>query len=333
MNMRKRNWLMTALWGMSLLSGVMAAGVAAAADGKICPSGPVQLIVPFPAGGGTDLQGRIIADPLAKRLGKQVVVINRPGASGIVGEGAFVRNAKPDGCMLVLATGATNAAAPYLYKDFPFDPMKDFTPIAFVAAAPNVLYVNSKSKWRTAQDFIADARAHPGKFTYASGGTGTSSHLAGVLLAQKAGLNLVHVPYQGAAPALSGLMGGQVDIDVDTAAQISHVRSGSLRALAVASLKRLQALPDVPTFDEVGVKGVQYAFWGGIAGPKNMPASIVDTLNEAINDVLREPKVHDYFINNGGQLSLMTPAQFKAFWMEELARNKEIITAAGIKPN
>lgn len=333
MNTLRHKWMPSTLCGMQLFFAAMVAGPAVAASDTLCPTGPIQLIVPWPAGGGTDLQGRIIADPLARRLGKQIIVINRPGASGIVGTNNFVNSAKPDGCMLILATGATNAAAPYLYKRFPFDPVKDFTPVAFIAAAPNVLYVRSKSKWRTAQDFIADARMHSGKFTYGSGGIGASSHLAGALFAKQAGLQMVHVPYQGAAPALAGLLGGQIDIDVDTAAQLSHVRSGGLRALAVASSERVEALPDVPTFDEIGVKGVHYAFWGGVAGPKNMPASMVDKLNKAINDVLREPKVHDYFIANGGQLSPMTPAQFKAFWVDELKRNKAIVASAGVEPN
>uniref|UniRef100_UPI0039EFED96 Bug family tripartite tricarboxylate transporter substrate binding protein n=1 Tax=Bordetella sputigena TaxID=1416810 RepID=UPI0039EFED96 len=306
---------------------------ATAAASSLCPAGSIQLIVPWPAGGGTDLQARIIAEPLGQRLGKQIVVVNRPGAGGVVGTNSFVNNARPDGCTLLLATGAANTAAPYLFKDLHYDPVTDFTPVAFIAAAPNVLYVGSKSDYKTAQQFIAAAKAQPGKYTYGSGGIGASSHLAGALFTRLAGLNLVHVPYQGAAPALAALLGGQVDISVDTAAQIAQVRSGALRALAVASKRRLEALPDVPTFDEVGVKGLYYAFWGGVAGPKGMPAAMVEELNQAVNDVVREPKVRDYFVANGGEVNPMTPAAFMSFWQEELKRNKDIVAFAGAKAN
>ncbi|OZI23227.1 hypothetical protein CAL26_07095 [Bordetella genomosp. 9] len=320
-------------WFLALSAASWVIHSAATAASSLCPTGSIQLIVPWPAGGGTDLQARVIAEPLAQRLGKQIVVVNRPGAGGVVGTNSFVNNAKPDGCTLLLATGAANTAAPYLFKDLQYDPVADFTPVAFVAAAPNVLYVGNKSPYRTAQDFIAAARANPGKYTYGSGGIGASSHLAGALFTKLAGLDMVHVPYQGAAPALAALLGGQVDISVDTAAQIAQVRSGGLRALAVASQRRLQALPDVPTFDEVGVKGLYYAFWGGVAGPKGMPQAMVQELNQAVNDVVNEPKVRDYFIANGGEVNPMTPAAFRSFWLDELKRNKDIVALAGAKAN
>ncbi|WP_232468080.1 Bug family tripartite tricarboxylate transporter substrate binding protein [Bordetella genomosp. 13] len=303
---------------------------AAMAADELCNRPVIELVVPWAAGGGTDAQARMIAPPLAERLGKQVVVVNRAGAGGVVGTTGFVNSAKPDGCTLIMATGATNATAPYLFKDLKFAPLDDFTPIAFVAESPNILFVRADSPYKTVQDLVDAGRARPGALTYASGGVGASSHLAGALFVEKAGVVAVHVPYQGAAPAIADLLGGQVDFSVDTGSQLGHVRAGKLRALAVAAQERIAALPDVPTFDEAGINGVHYSFWGGVAGPKGLPASMVQRLNKDINAVVSSQKVRDYFLSNGSQLKEgLSPDAFKAFWRQDLERNERIVAASG----
>lgn len=313
-------------------ANMAAFGLPAAAQSDLCSQPTIELVVPWAAGGGTDVHARLIAQPLSERLGKQVVVVNKAGAGGVVGTTSFVNSAKPNGCSLLMVTGATNTAAPHIFKDLKFKPLEDFAPIVFVALAPNILYVAKNAPYRDVQEFIAKAKAAPGSMTYGSGGVGASSHLAGALFAEKAGLQMTHVPYQGAGPSLAALMGGQVDISVDTAAQIGHVRNGNLRALAVAADKRLTAMPDLPTFDEAGVPGLYYAFWSGIAGPKGLPQAMIDRLNKEINAVLAMPAIRDQFLNSGSELKIgMAPAEFEAFWKEELARNADIVRLANAK--
>lgn len=312
--------------------GLALPGSPAMAQADLCAQSAIELVVPWAAGGGTDVHARLIAQPLSERLGKQVVVVNRPGAGGVVGTTSFVHNAKPDGCSLLMATGATNTAAPHIFKDLKFKPLEDFSPIAFVASAPNLLYVRAKSSYQSVQEVIDKARAAPGSMTYSSGGVGASSHLAGALFAEKAGLQLVHVPYQGGGPSMAALIGGQVDISLDTAAQIGHIRSGNLRALAVAAEKRLTALPDIPTFDEAGLPGLYYSFWSGIAGPKGMPPAMVERLNREINAVLALPGIQQQFFNSGSELKVgMTPAQFTEFWQSEYERNAHIVRIANAR--
>ncbi|NYT36272.1 tripartite tricarboxylate transporter substrate binding protein [Allopusillimonas soli] len=328
------NQVKLGLWptSISLFFSTILSPIPALAQTDLCAKPAIELVVPWAAGGGTDTQARMIAQPLGERLGKQIVVINKAGAGGVVGTSSFVNAAKPDGCTLIMATGATNATAPFLFKELQFKPLDDFTPIAFVAQAPNILFVRSDSPYHSVQDVIDAAKAKPGALSYASGGVGASSHLAAALFAESAGLDMVHVPYQGAAPAIAALMGGQVDLSVDTGNQLGHVRSGRLRALAVASKERLSALPDVPTFAEAGVKGVYYAFWGGVAGPKGLPDTMVRRLNKEINAVMESPKVASYFLKNGSELKPeMTPMEFKTFWQEELKKNEHIVAISGAK--
>lgn len=313
--------------GVCLFSTFSAVSVA---KSDLCQKDTIELVVPWPAGGGTDAHARLLAEPLSKIISKNIVVLNRPGAGGVVGTNHFVNNAKPDGCSLIMMTGATNTAAPYIYDDIKFEPLDDFTPISFVAVAPNVLFVPKNSPYQTVDDVITDAKERPGEITYASGGVGASSHLAGALFATLAELNLVHVPYQGAGPAMAGLMGGQVDISLDTSAQSNHVHGGNLRALAIAADQRITALPDVPTFSEEGLENFHYSFWSGIAGPKGLPDSMVVKLNSSINEALSMDETKERFQKDGNELRLnMTSAEFKKFWQSELKRNKEIVELAG----
>lgn len=300
---------------------------------EVCARASIELTVPWPAGGGTDALARQIAEPLGRKLGKQIVIVNRGGAGGVVGTTLFTRTAAPDGCSLILATSSTNAAAPYLYKNVQFAPLDDFTPIGLIASTPNLLLVPPGSPFKTIQDLVAAAKSNPGKLSYGSGGVGASSHLAGALFARRAGIDVVHVPYQGSAPALTDLMGGQVDYVFDTGNRLDLVRDGRVRALAIAAPQRLEIAPALMTMEEAGVKEMTSSFWGGIAGPKGMDKAKAKAVNTALNDVLQDPALRRTLMASGQVLPARgpTPEEFQHFWREELKRYKEIVEVSGAR--
>jgi len=258
------------------------------AQGDVYPSRPIKLLVPWATGGATDSLARLIGQKLSARLSQPIVVDNKPGAGGTIGTSSFVKE-KPDGYSLLMATSSANVAGPYLYAKPGFDPIKDFTPIAYVALIPNVLEVSSKSPIKTAQELIAAAKKNPGTINYGSGGNGSSQHLSSSLLQKVAGIEIFHVPYKGSGPALTDLMAGHVDFILDTGS-LGHVKGGNLRALAVASDKRIPALPDVPTFAELGYKDMVASAWYGVLAPAGLPKPIQDKLNAEINAVLKDPQ-------------------------------------------
>ncbi|WP_454688747.1 Bug family tripartite tricarboxylate transporter substrate binding protein [Achromobacter aloeverae] len=294
------------------------------------PERPIRLVVPWPPGGATDALGRILAQQLGTRLKQTVIVDNKAGAGGNIGTASFVREAA-DGYTLLMATSSTNAANPHLYKHLGFDAEKAFAPVAFVASIPNILEVPNKSQFKTAQEMLAYAKANPGKLNYGSGGIGSSQHLAGSMLNHAAGVNIVHIPYKGSGPAVSDLLAGQVDMMLDTGS-LAQVKAGALRALAVASRNRLPELPDVPTFDEVGVKDMYASAWYGVVAPAGTPADIVDKLNHEINAILAEPDVRKTLTAMGAELGQPeTPAQFGQFIQSEIGRYKTIVEQSGAK--
>jgi tripartite-type tricarboxylate transporter receptor subunit TctC len=249
------------------------------------PDRPIEIVVPFSAGGGTDKISRIIAEDMSKTLKQSVLVVNKPGAGTIIGT-SHVARGKPDGYTLLMATFA-NAVNPSLNKDLPYSPDKDFAPVGMVGASPNILVVNSKSPYKTVGDIISFAKANPGKLTYGSYGPGTSAHLTAALFENLAGIKMTHVPYKGAAPALTDLLGERIDMIFSAAGVAPQVNAGKLRAVAVTSGKRSASFPDIPTIAESGVPAYEAESWYGLFAPAGTPVEVVKKLNAALGEALK----------------------------------------------
>jgi tripartite-type tricarboxylate transporter receptor subunit TctC len=315
-----------ALISAALLSVTAASAQDAAAN---YPNRPIKIIVCVPAGGGVDTVTRVIADGVQKILGQPVVVENRGGASGNIGA-EVVSKAEPDGYTLLAAQPAPLTINPLLYRHMPFDP-KQFEPIAIMTSIANVLLVRPDFPAKTAKEFIAYAKANPGKINYASQGIGTTSHLTTALFEKVTGTKMVHVPFKGTSPALNALIGSHVDmIFMELARAISLHRSGKARILAVATLKRIPNLPDIPTLDEAGVKGFESGTWNAIAAPPKTPAAIVAKLNKAVNEVLKSPDVQAKFAKINLHAAGGTPAQAAAFIKEETKVWGDVIKEAHV---
>lgn len=287
---------------------------------------PIRLIVPWPSGGATDQIGRLLAQPLGKALGVSVVVENKGGAGGVIGTQQFVKE-KPDGHTLLLATSSTNAAAPYLYHRLGFDPVADFTPVLALCEIPNVMVVPAKSPWNTLQDLLAAVRKEPGKYTYGSAGIGGSQHLAGAQFKTTAAIDIRHVPYKGSGPAAQDLIAGHIDMMIDTGS-LGSIRGGLLRPLAVASAKRLAALPKVPTFTEAGVPMLASA-WYGLMLPAGAPAEVVARLNTELNRILHTPEVEERLTNMGALIHGGSAPDFTRFVASEIKRYEAIVRDSG----
>ncbi len=298
-----------------------------AAHAQTYPDKSIRLVVPWPAGGAADAVGRAVAQALTAELGKTVFVENVAGAGGNIGTQQFIRTA-PDGYTLLLATSSTNAANPHLYKKTGFDAIKDFVPVAAVAVIPSVLVVPAASKFRTPADLVSAAKANPGKLSYGSGGVGASAHLAGELFKSLTKTDITHVPYKGSGPALTDVMGGQLDFMFDTGA-FPHVKGGKVRALAIAADKRSPLLPDVPTFGEVGMKGMVMNAWYGVAAPAGTSAAAVTRVNAAINQSLKSGDLAKRLNDIGGEVRSGSPAEFAQFWAAEVARYEGLVKLTG----
>jgi tripartite-type tricarboxylate transporter receptor subunit TctC len=313
----------------------LAAGAAAlpalsrVASAETYPSRPVHWIVSFAAGGPNDIVARIIGQYLSEHLGQQFVIENRPGAGGNVGMQS-VLSAVPDGYTIAFV-GPNYAINPAIYDKLPFDFIRDSAPVAGTIRLANVMEVHPAVPANTVAEFIAYAKANPGKINFASGGVGTSPHLSGELLKSMTGINIVHVPYRGTAPALSDLLAGQVQVLFDNIpGSIGHIKNGKVRALGVTGSKRVAAIPDVPTIGET-VPGYEVSIWYGIAAPRGTPPKIVEKLNQAVNAVLGDPKLQARLAELGGEPMPMTPAQFGKLVAEETERWGKLIRAANIK--
>ncbi|HEY1472986.1 MAG TPA: tripartite tricarboxylate transporter substrate binding protein [Pseudolabrys sp.] len=294
------------------------------------PDHPIKLIVPFAPGGSTDSQARVLADYLGNELGQQVVVVNAGGAGGTLGLNQAAK-AAPDGYTLVTATPSLTIN-PYIQKDIPYDPIKDFEPIALVATSPIVLVVPKDSKIASVRDLIEMAKAKPGEIRYGSAGIGSATHLSSALFAAMADVNLVHVPYRGAAPALLDVIAGRIDLQFENAPSVlGHVRGGLLRGVAVGSAKRSSMFPDLPTIGDT-VPGYEATSWFGVLAPAKTPRAVVDKINAAINKALADPAVRRQMDSLGVELIGGTPDQFAAFLNARMAELKTVSKAANLVP-
>ena len=296
------------------------------------PDRAVKFVVPFAPGGAIDVMTRPIAEAMGRELGQTIVVENKAGAAGNIGA-AQVAKSPADGYTLLVGTSATHGANPALFANLGYDAVADFEPIMLFGGVPNILVVQAEKGAKTLTEIIQRAKARPDALTYGSAGAGTSLHLAGVLFEQSAGVKLVHVPYKGGAPASVDLMGGQIDMMFDTVAvSLPHIRSGKLRPIAVAAAERHFALPDVPTFAELGVKGVEASTWAGLFAPKGTPAPALAALRDAADKAMKDPRVQEVLRNNGYQIMAWPGQRFGDFVASETARWGKVVKDAGIQP-
>ena len=316
---------------LHLATGAVAlSAISSRARAQAYPTRPVRIIVGFPAGGPTDIVARVIAQRLSERLGQEFLVENRPGAASNIGTEAALR-APPDGYTLLQVT-SSNAVNATFYEKLNFDLMSDIAPVAGIVRVPFVMEINPSVPAKSVPEFIAYAKANPGKINMASGGIGTSTHIAGELFKMMAGVNLVHVPYRGSAPALTDMIGGQVQVMFDIlTSSIQHIRSGALRALAVTSATRSEVLPDLPTLGEF-LPGYEATAWYGIAAPKDTSSEIVDKLNKEINAALADPKIKARLADLAGAVIPGSPADFGKLVAEEIEKWGKVVKFSGAKP-
>ncbi|MFP5442948.1 MAG: Bug family tripartite tricarboxylate transporter substrate binding protein [Betaproteobacteria bacterium] len=320
----------------TLLSALAAAGATTAAPWALAqqaawPDQPLRWVVPYPAGGGTDVLARTVAEAMRQTLGQQIIVDNRPGASTNIG-GQAVATAKPDGYTFMSADNAILAYNEHLFTKLPFNPEKDFTYVGGISRFPLALVVHPSFEAKTVKEFLDYARANPGKLNYASPGNGSPHHLAMEMFKNRTKTFLTHIPYRGAAPALQDVMGGQVPcMFLDLAAGLPVITSGKVRALAIGSAKRVAALPDVPTLAEAGVPNTEVFAFQGILAPAGLPAAITTRLNTDLNKALLNPAVVKRMNDFGMEALPGTPEQFRAMARAESKRWGEIIKAAGVK--
>jgi len=295
------------------------------------PSRPIRLIVPFPAGGGTDLIAREVANKVATSNGWSIIIDNKPGSGGNLGVDAAAK-ATPDGYTLVLGQTSNLAINPTLYPKLPYDPQKDLSPVTLVATAPLVLVVAADSPYKTLADVVAAAKARPETLNYASSGSGTVAHLATELLQKTAGVKFTHVPYKGAAQGSTDLIGGQIQMYISSVVTLSgHIRNGKMRALAVTSAKRSADLPNVPTVAEAGYKGFEAVTWFGIAAPAGVSKDAVAKLNAAFNKALETPDVRKKLTEQGADVLGGPSEQFAALVRDETVRWAKVVKESGAK--
>ncbi|WP_326538907.1 tripartite tricarboxylate transporter substrate binding protein [Pseudorhodoferax sp.] len=313
----------------TLASAAAAALLPLPATAQAYPTKPITMIVPFSAGGTTDILARIVGQALSTELGQSVVIDNRAGAGGNIG-GQLAARAPADGYTLFMGTVGTHAINEALYKKMPFDPIKDFAPLSRVANVPNLLVAHPAQPFKTVPEMIAYAKANPGKINFGSSGSGSSIHLSGELFKSMAKVDMVHIPYKGSAPAVNDLLGNQIAIMFDNMpSAIQHVRAGKLRPIAVTTAKRSPELPDVPTIAESGVPGYEATSWFGLFAVAGTPAPIVAQLNKALVKVLNNPDVKAKIVAQGGEVVAETPEQFAAFIKAETAKWGKVVKESG----
>ena len=304
----------------------------ASAQAQTWPTRSLRLVVPFAPGGGNDTVARAIGAQISGPLGQTVVVENKTGAGGVVGAQDVARSAA-DGYTLFLGGVGSHAVNPALYPNLPYDAVKDFAPVSLIASAPSVLVVAPAVNAKTVAELTALLKANPGKYNYATNGNGSSSHLATLLYESLAGVQMVHIPYKGFAPALTDILGGQIQVMMNSiVALVPQIKAGKVRALAVSSTTRSPFMPDLPTMAEAGVAGYEAGSWYGILVPAGTPGPVIQRLNTEIVRAVKSPQVRDRLSGEGAEPIGSTPAEFAAHIKAEMARLGKVIREAGLKP-
>ena len=317
-------------YALALIAALTASHDALAQSAATWPDRPIRLIVPFPAGSGTDVPARIIGQKLGDLLGQQIVVDNRAGASGAIGSEAIAR-AAPDGYTIGLITASTHALAPAFNSKLPYDPIKDFAPISMIGGTPYVLVVYPGLQAKTVRELIALAKAKPGALNYGSAGPASLAHLAAELFASMAGIQMTHVPYKASAQSVTDMISGRLDMQFATVApMLSNIRAGQLRALAVTGPEPVSVLPDVPTVAGSGVPGYEASLWMAIVAPAGTPAAIIDRLNRELNAVLRT-HAREALVAQGLQLEPSAPATVHARIRTDIEKWRQVIAKAGVQ--
>ncbi len=317
----------------SALLATLLVALSPAAGAQSFPTRPVTLVVPFPPGAATDMVARSLADQLAAKWKQSVVVENRAGATGSIGA-SYVARSAPDGYTLLVATSSSHVMGPNMVKQRQWDPVKDFAPITLLTWAPNVLEVHPSIPAKTVPELIALLKKEPGKYTFASSGTGSSIHLAGEMFKKQAGVEMVHVPYKGASPAVMDLLGGQVDIMFDTVAlSLPHIKAGKLRPLAVTTLERSSALPDIPTMRQAGLPDYDMSAWIGLLAPAGTPPEVLDKIGRDAREIISAPDMKKRFSAAGMESAPSSSEDFGARIRKELDGYGQLIRDAGIQAN
>ena len=317
---------------LSRLACIAAAVVASAAMAQDnFPDHPIRFIVPFTAGSATDIVARTVGESMSRTLGQPIVIENRPGAGGTVGANVVAKST-PDGYTL-LVPSAGHVANPGIYKELPYDTLKDFAGVTPLASLPNVLVVSPAKGYKTVKDLVANAQAHPGQLNYASAGKGSATHMNAEIFRDAAKFDAVHVPYKGTPEAMTEVIGQRVDFFfAPLASSLPQIKDGRLQALAVGTAQRSPLLPDVPTTVEAGYPKSDYIFWVGLLAPAATPKPVIEKLNAAALKALADPAIHEKLRTLGAEPMPMQPAEFDAFLREETARMTKVLQAAGIKP-
>lgn len=315
----------------SILGALALAVVSNATLADNYPSRAIRFVVPYPPGGASDILARMLAQKLSERMGQPVIVENHAGAGGNIGAD-FVAKAAPDGYTILMGNIGPNAMSPALYAKLPYDAIKDFAPITLVSSVPIILVAHPSFPASTVKELVDLAKAKPGKYNYASAGSGSSNHLAMELFKMLAGIDLVHVPYKGGTPAMTDLIAGQIQVAFDTVpVALPYVKSGRLKPMALAGAKRTSLLPQVPTVAESGIPGYEASSWGGVMAPARTPRAIIDKLNTEINLTLEMSGVRERLAESGIELIGTTPEQFAAHLEREIEKWKRVVIQAGIK--
>ena len=312
------------------LAGAALCALAAGAAAQY-PAKPIHIVVPSAPGDGSDLTARLISEKLAAVLGQPVIIDNKLGAGGVVGT-EFAARQPADGYTLIMANAGSHAINAALYSKLSYDPAKDFTAVALVSVSPNMMSVNTSLPVKSVAEFIAYAKANPGAINYASGGNGSSAHLSAELFKSMTGIKMNHVPYKGSTPALTDLIGGQVQVMIgNLPPMLPHVKGGKLRALAVTTLKRYPGLPDVPTVAESGLAGFETVAWFGLFAPAGTPKEIVARLNREVNAIVSQPEVRERLLGLGMEPALGTPEEYTARQAADIAKWKKVVAESGAK--